>query len=59
MSLPVPDHLCWPVLRLYVEKGTSVYEVETHWTLGMVLDANEALDLKQRVEQLAMDRAKE
>ena len=34
----------WPVWRLVVEGVATLSEVDTHWTLTDVLDANEALD---------------
>lgn len=45
-------------MRLFVEKGISLSEVENNWTLGMVMDANDALDLKEQAEQLAYEQAK-
>lgn len=35
----------WPVWRLVAARVASLHEIDTHWTLSDVLDANEALDV--------------
>ena len=35
----------WRVWRLVCEGIATLHEIETHWHLGDVLDANEALDV--------------
>lgn len=49
----MPEHLVWPVWRLWLKKGTSVGEIEKNWHVGMVLDANEVLDLEEEAERRA------
>jgi hypothetical protein len=41
-----------------VLKGHDYARIETTWTLGMVLDANDALDLQEEVDRLAMKKNK-
>jgi hypothetical protein len=44
--------------RLVLAKITTWTEMETTWHLGLVLDANEALDIQQEAERRANERAR-
>lgn len=46
-SVPVPAHLVedWPVWRIVSRQMATLHEIESFWSLGDVLDANEVLDL--------------
>lgn len=54
MSVKLPDRMCWQVWRIFAEKGISPLEIETYWTVGMVIDANEVLDAMIEVKLKAM-----
>lgn len=45
------------IWRLVLEKVATLAEIEQHWTLLDVGDANEALDLKDEQERRAHDLA--
>jgi hypothetical protein len=47
------------VWRLVLEGMASLHEVETHWTITDVLDANEALDVQGDVTEWHRRRARE
>ena len=57
--MKVPPHLCWPVWRLVLAGIAGLVEIENWWTVGMVLDANDALDLQQEAERLMTRKAQE
>ena len=60
MNIPVPDGLCWPVLRLTLPEGGGhdYAMILKYWTLPMVLRVNRALDLQEEVNRMGIERAR-
>lgn len=54
-SVPVPEYLKWLVWRLVLEHVATLREIETYYDLLDVLDANEALDIKEEAERRATE----
>ena len=54
-GVKVPGHIRWLTWRLVLEGMATLQEVETYYDLVNVLDANEALDLKEEAEHRATD----
>jgi hypothetical protein len=46
------------VWRLVIRKIATLQEIETHYSLIDLMDANEVLDLQDRAESQAVDEAK-
>ena len=44
--------------RPILSKITTLQEVETHWCILDLQEANEALDLKEDAERILMERSK-
>jgi len=53
--LPIPDDLCWPVLRLVLE-GHDYAKILTSWTMKMVLDVNRALDIRDQLRAMQQEQ---
>ena len=51
-GVQIPKHIDWVIWRLVVNKIASLQEIDTHYDLTEVFDANEALDLQADVAQL-------
>jgi hypothetical protein len=49
----VPPHLIdeWPVWRIITAGMATLQEIDTHWTLIDVDNANDVLDLQQQLEE--------
>lgn len=45
------------IWRLVIAKVATLQEIETHYSLVDVLDANEALDIEQEAQRRAHDKA--
>lgn len=43
--------------RIWLASGISPIEIEEKWTLSLVMDANDALDIQQDAEVQARERA--
>ena len=56
-GVPVPKHLNWLIWRLVVERVATLQEIETFYDVLNVLDANEALDLREEAERRAAEAA--
>lgn len=41
----------WPIWRLVLKSIATLHEIESHWTISDVLDANEALDVEADVDE--------
>lgn len=52
-SVPIPEHLKWLIWRLVIERVATLTELERYYDLVDVLDANEALDLREEAERRA------
>ena len=48
----MPDYICWPVWRIFAEKGISPEVIDRTWTLKQVLDANDVLDMSDELEAM-------
>jgi hypothetical protein len=48
--VPVPEHLDWCIWRLVTGRVASLQEIDTHYDIVEVFDANEALDLTAEAE---------
>ncbi len=42
----------WPIWRLVLDEKATLAEIEQHWSLSDVLDANEALDVATDAQTL-------
>jgi len=42
--------LTWPIWRLITAKVATLEEIETHWSLDDLIDANDALDFQVCVD---------
>lgn len=51
--------MSWFVWRPILAGVTTLREIQEFWSLKDLMDANEALDVKAEMEDLAMERAKE
>jgi hypothetical protein len=45
----------WAKLRVAMAGLATMREIETHWTINDLADANEALDIKDEAEQFYID----
>ena len=50
---PGPININWFYWRPIVERVATLHEVETHWSIDDLADANEALDIKAEAEAKA------
>ena len=41
----------WPVWRLVTRRIATLHEIETHWSINDLFDANEVLDALDEVQQ--------
>jgi hypothetical protein len=48
----------WDVWRVWLSGYATLKEIETEWTLCQLMDANEALDIKQELEAEAAEEAR-
>jgi len=55
VTVPIPVGLDWEIWRLLTDPRihASKREIETDWTLDDVLDAHEALDVRDEAERRA------
>jgi len=53
-SIAIPDFIDWLRWRLVIEKIATLQEINTHYDILDVLDANILLNLKDEAEQRAM-----
>lgn len=53
--MSVPKNLNWFLWRIVIERVATLEEIETHWDLCDLLEAHDALDLRDRVEEDAMN----
>jgi hypothetical protein len=58
-TVKVPEHLDWYVWRIVLAKIATLREIEEHWSLSDLLDAQDALDLQMRADAEAAKRASE
>jgi len=47
----------WAVWRVVLAQVATLREIEEHWTINDLADANEALDIKQELEAREIERA--
>ncbi len=47
-----PEHMPWPVWRVWLSGKATLLELE-QWNIFDVMDANEALDVKEDAEIIA------
>ena len=50
--------MVWEVWRVWLSGYATLNEIETQWDLCALMDANEALDMKEELELEAQERAK-
>lgn len=60
VSVPVPDGLNWFVWRVLTHErsNATLQEIEEHWSLGDLVDANLALDVHDDLQRLIYERSK-
>lgn len=45
-----PSSVDWRIWRIVISKHATLQEIETHWSIDDLCDANEALDVKSDIE---------
>lgn len=55
---PGRSNIEWSIWRPVTAKIATLAEIETHWSIDDLADANEALDIKAEAEEFAARQAR-
>jgi len=52
-AVKIPDDMIWDIWRIWLAGMASLEEIENKWSLCDLAEANEALDIKEEMEDEA------